>query len=119
MSKEIQKPTIQQVQSGYQELYNTLNKAYWVATTIEAKDKIHGMAEVVFDVLTDLNRADLTSRTDEYVEITKKVTQVNTKLDDLKKEIDKYIEAVELAVRVTKAIDKALDTAAEYFTEIV
>ncbi len=115
MSNETQKPTAQQLQAEYQELYNTLNESYWVATTIEAKDRIHGVAEMVFDILTDLNRADLSSRTQEFARIEQAVTEVNERLDDLKKEIDKFIHAVKMATRVTQAIDKALATASKFF----
>ena len=115
MDEQSQKPTLQELQSALQNLYILLNQAYWVATTIDAKDKIHGLAEALFEILTDLNKADMSSRTPEYIAIEKQVKTVNDKLDKLKAEIDEIIHVVQTAVQVANAIDKLISIAAKFF----
>ncbi len=108
-------PTDSELRDAYQDLYNQLDEAYWASTTIEAKDSIRGISEVVSDILTEINRADLSSRTEEYVALEKSIKDVNKSIDKLKKEIDKIIKKVKLAGQILNAIDKALDTAGKFF----
>ncbi|GJQ60440.1 MAG: hypothetical protein D8M57_16065 [Candidatus Scalindua sp. AMX11] len=109
------KPTDSDLRAAYQDLYDHLDDAYWAATTIEAKDKIRGISEVVSDLLTDMNQADLSLRTEQYLSLKKSIKGVNKNLDKLKKEIDDIIKKVKLARQILNVIDKALDTAAKFF----
>ncbi len=109
------KPTVAELNKDFQDLYNQLNDGYWSATSIDAKDRIRGISEIVYDILIDINRADLTSRTPEYVELEKAVEYVNKRLDKLKEEIDSIIKKLKLAGQIVNGIDKALDTAAKFF----
>jgi hypothetical protein len=115
MAKKNERPTVEELHSALQELYVSLNQGYWVATTIEAKDKIHGLAEALFDILTDLNKADMSSGTSEYVAIQKQVKIVNAKLKKLKSDIDEIIHLVQTAVQITQMIDKTISIAARFF----
>ncbi len=58
---------------------------------ILTKDSIRGISEVVSDILTEINRADLSSRTEEYVALEKSIKDVNKSLDKLKKEVAKCV----------------------------
>lgn len=109
------RPSVQEVHAKFQELYNALGEAYWRASTIEAKDRILGLQEVVFDILTELNRADLSSRTPAYVALKEKVDDANERLKRLNGEIDRIIYAIEVARRVVTAIDQVVDIAGRFF----
>ena len=114
MARKVTKPTIEEVHGAYQELYNDLNKGYWVASTIEAKDRIHGLTDIIFDILTALNRSDISARTEEFKKMKGTIDSLNKKLDELKQEIDKVIHAMKTAVEVAKAIDKALELTSKF-----
>ena len=107
--------TQQEVHDIFGELYKQLTDAYWSATTIEDKDRISGIKETVFDILTELNKASIRSNTEKFQELISKVNSVNVRLDKLKEDIDKVIHRVEIATRVAKAIDKVITLASKYF----
>lgn len=98
-----------------QSLYDTLTEAYWTASTIEAKDRIYGAEEVVFDILTELQREDLEANTAAFKAAAEKVVAVMGKVEQLKQDIDKLIHAMKVAVKVTAALDKGVQLATKYF----
>jgi len=104
----------QDVHDAYSDLYDNLNQAYWVASTIEDKDRLHGTAETVFEILTALNAADIKSRTDDYAKLTKAVSDVNKKLKAIQEEMDKIIHNLTVAKNMADAITKALSTAKSF-----
>ena len=108
-------PTQQEVHDVFDELYQSLTQAYWVASTITDKDRIRGAADAVFDVLTALNQADIKSRTQEYATLRNQVDIVTTKLTALQSEIDSIIHNVSVATSVVQAIGKALDFGGKFF----
>jgi len=108
-------PSQQEIHDAFGFLYQQLSNAYWVASTIEDKDRIHGISDSVFDILTQLNREDIQSRTDDFKALAKSVADAGTRLDSLKADIDQIIHVVKVASDVTAAIDKALGMAAKYF----
>ncbi len=108
-------PTQQEVHDVFDELYQSLTQAYWVASTITDKDRIRGTADAVFDVLTALNQADIKSRTQEYATLKNQVDIVTTKLTTLQSEIDSIIHNVSVATSVVQAIGKALDFGGKFF----
>ncbi len=108
-------PTQQEVHDVFDELYQSLTQAYWVASTITDKDRIRGAADAVFDVLTALNQSDIKSRTQEYATLKDQVGIVTTKLTALQNEIDSIIHNVSIATSVVQAIGKALDFGGKFF----
>ena len=108
-------PTQQEVHDVFDELYQSLTQAYWVASTITDKDRIRGEADAVFDILTALNQADIKSRTQEYATLKNQVDIVTTKLTALQNEIDSIIHNVSVATSVVQAIGKALDFGGKFF----
>lgn len=116
MAKELEKElTQQEVHDIFGVLYKELDEAYWSATTIVDKDRIRGVQEIVFDILTELNRAHIKSNTEKFKELISKVNSANQRLNKLKEDIDKIIQRVEIAIRVVNAIDKVLTQASKYF----
>lgn len=91
-------------------LYAALNEAYWAASTIESKDRIRGAQDLVFDILTSLNVADIKARSSDYTALKGQFTVVQKKLDGLKSDIDEIIHTVTVATKVTDAIGKSLKT---------
>ena len=108
-------PTQQEVHDAFDELYQSLTQAYWVASTITDKDRIRGAADAVFDILTALNQADIKSRTQEYAALKDQVSIVTKKLTALQNEIDSIIHNVSVATSVVQAIGKALDFGGKFF----
>ena len=108
-------PTQQEVHDVFDELYQSLTQAYWVASTITDKDRIRGAADAVFDILTALNQADIKSSTQEYATLKDQVGIVTTKLTALQNEIDSIIHNVSVATSVVQAIGKALDFGGKFF----
>jgi hypothetical protein len=108
-------PSRQEVHDAFGVLYQQLLNAYWVASTIEDKDRIHGIADSVFDILTQLNREDIQSDTAAFNALAKAVANANARLDRLKQDLDQIIHVVKVATDVTSAIDKALGLAAKFF----
>jgi ABC-type transporter Mla subunit MlaD len=103
------------VHDAYQDLYNALTDGYWAASTIENKDKIHGLMDIVFDILTELNRDTLEADSQEFKDIAAHLKSANDQLNNLKAQIDKLIAAVKIATKVAAGIDKAVSLAAKYF----
>jgi hypothetical protein len=108
-------PTQQEVRDVFDELYQSLTQAYWVASTITDKDRIRGAADAVFDILTALNQADIKSRTQEYATLKDQVSIVTKKLTALQNEIDSIIHNVSVATSVVQAIGKALEFGGKFF----
>jgi hypothetical protein len=109
-------PSQQEVHDAFGVLYQELTNAYWVASTIEVKDRIRGIADSVFDILTQLNQAEIQSRTADFAALSKNVAAVSARLDSLKEDLDQIIHVVAVATSVSTAIDKALTVASTFFT---
>jgi len=101
----------QEVYDAFQQLYQQLSEGYWASTTIDAKDRIRGLADAVSEILTELNE----SRSNDFKALTETVKGINPRLDTLGKEIDQVIHAVKTGQNVAKAIDKAISLAVKYF----
>lgn len=108
-------PTQQDVHDAYGELYQSLTRAFWVASTITDKDRLRGAADAVFDIVTALNQADIKSRTQDYAALKNKVDAVTKKLATLQQKIDSIIHNMEIAASVVQAIGKALDFGGKFF----
>ena len=108
-------PSQQDVQKAFELLYEELNKAYWAASTIEDKDYLHGIIEIVSDILDQLDIADIKSRTQDFNALSQKVKDLNSRLDKLQQDIDTIIHAVNVATSVTNAIAQAIAVAAKFF----
>ena len=107
--------TQQDVHDVFGELYKSLTDAYWVASTIVDKDRIRGMADAVFEIVTALNQADLKARTEDYARLKETVTAVNSKLSALQGDIDNIIHNVGIATGLVQGIGKALDFGGKFF----
>jgi hypothetical protein len=107
--------SLEEVHDSYQNAYIFLTSAYWAASTIENKDRIHGVMDVVFDLLTDLNRETLVADSDDFTALASELQSANAELTSLKNQIAQLIAAVKVATEVASAIDLAIALAAKYF----
>jgi hypothetical protein len=105
--------TLQDIHDAYGELHAALKNAYWAASTIEDKDRIRGLEDVVFDVLTVLNQQDIQSRTEQYRALQSTIKFVNSKLQRLSEDIDHIIHKVDVASSITNAVAKVASIAAQ------
>jgi len=108
-------PTREQVRDAFQALYDGLGQAYWAATTIESKDRIYGIEEIVYEAVIELNKEDIESNDELYKQVKDQVKSVIDKIDKLKDDIDTIIHAINIAADVAAGIDKAVQLAAKYF----
>ncbi len=105
----------QQLRGAYEALDEQLGKAYWAASTVETKDRIYGIEEIVYDLLMRLYREQLDSNSPAYIQARQQVQTANEKLDELKQDIDSMIHAFNVAADVAAAIDKAVSLGTKYF----
>ena len=113
--KAVAKPSRTKVIDALFELHEALRKAYWSAVDQSGRDRLTGLADVVFEIHADLSREGLRANTAEFKELTKVVTSANTRLTKLKNEIDDIVNDVKAAVRVGSAIDDAVKLAVRFF----
>jgi hypothetical protein len=104
----------QELRAVFQDLYNSLRAAIWTEASIEAKDKLIKLKEDVSAILTTLNRADIESRTQEFMVLCESIKTVNARLDGLKKEIDGFVHNFQVASQIVAKIDKVIDVASKY-----
>jgi hypothetical protein len=89
-------------------LYDALDDAYWVASDVPTKDRIHGIAQAVYTELTRLNRLTIEERGKKYRPIGNDMKLVKVRLGVLKEEIDRVIHAIDTINRVVAAASRVL-----------
>jgi methyl-accepting chemotaxis protein len=99
---------IETLQKTLGDLYAKLNSAYWAASTIEAKDQIHGAIDVVNEVLDQLDKAGLEADHDALRQLKESLGAANDDLDDLKSQVNQIVHNVKVASQVVAAIDQAI-----------
>src|SRR5579864_4243844 len=107
--------TQQEAHDAFEQLYYALDDAYWAASTIQDKDRIRGIQSVVFEILTQLNQADITSRTADFKALAGTFTSIQKKLQDLQSDVDTIIHATQIASKVVNATVQVLSVAARFF----
>jgi len=105
-------PAAQDLSNAYSALLRDLNDAYWVASSLEVKDQLYGIIEVVTSLITQLVATDLASRDAAYAALVAQVATVNTKLDALQKQINSMISRINTAATIVSDIAKVLAVAA-------
>jgi hypothetical protein len=108
----------QDLNDAYSQLLFDLNNAYWAAADMNTKDQIYGYVEVVTNLITQLNAADLTIRDEAYTSISQQVTTVNGQLKTLQQQISTIINRISTVTTILSDITKALTIAAQFFPTI-
>jgi hypothetical protein len=100
---------------AYQALYDTLGRAYWDASTIDAKDLIQGAREAIYDIITELDEAQLDANTTALLVIQPKIENANTALCKIKDAINEITKNINTATTVISAISKVVALTAPLF----
>jgi hypothetical protein len=94
--------------AAYQEVYDALSDAYWDATDIDSKDRIHGSMEAIADIITAYDEQDLANNTAVFLQLKPKIQAVNQALQGIKDDITKITKNINTATTVVAAISKVL-----------
>jgi hypothetical protein len=97
--------------AAYQETYDALGQAYWDATDIDSKDRIHGAMEAIGDIITAYDEEDLANNTALFLQLQPKIKAVNEALQEIKDQITKITKNISTATTVVSAISKVLSLA--------
>ena len=108
-------PPSQALNDAYSELLDDLNEAYWAAGTLDTKDQIMGAIEIVTNVVSALDAADLATRDAAYTALQNQVTAVNNQLQTLQKQINNIISRINTAASIVSDISKVVSAAAAVF----
>ena len=92
----------------YKALYDMLGRAYWEASAINTKDTIQGARDAIYDILTDLNIAQLEANTARYLAVIPKIRHTNAALEQIKDDIGNITKNLNTASSVIAGITKAL-----------
>ena len=111
-------PSKQDLNDAYSDLLDDLNEAYWAAASLDAKDQIKGVIDIVTDALTALDAADLTVRDAAYAALSNQVASVNGQLEALQAKINGIINRINVATSVITDITNVVSLAAELFPHI-
>jgi hypothetical protein len=93
---------------AYQALYDALGRAYWDASTIDAKDLIQGVRESIYDIITDLDEAQLDANATALLAIQPKIEDTNDALKKIKESINVITKNINTAATVISTISKVV-----------
>jgi hypothetical protein len=93
---------------AYQVLYDTLGRAYWDASTIDAKDLIQGARESIYDIITELDEAQLNANATALLALQPKIDDTNAALNKIKDSINEITKNISTATTVVSAISKVV-----------
>ncbi|ADW67676.1 hypothetical protein [Granulicella tundricola] len=97
----------------YQDLFSSLEQAYFAATTTEAKLKIQIARDDAYTILTTITQAQITQDTTGLDAIQDTVTKNNAALEALQTEIGGLVNDIQVAADVEIAIANVLSLAGE------
>jgi hypothetical protein len=98
------KPTPDQLLNALGDLDDQLRDAYKAANTIEVKDKIFSIMEVVGDGIDVVSNAALKSTDEKYQAFNTWAKQYNNDLKQFADDIDKYVSYIKTAGQVVDAL---------------
>jgi DNA repair exonuclease SbcCD ATPase subunit len=102
------------MREAWQKAHDELTEAYWNAESGGAKDSIQAFSGEIYEVLTELNRADFSAGSPALKRDFAKLKKSVGKIESARKEIDKAVKTVKTAAKVADALDKALDASAKF-----
>jgi len=97
-----------------QELHNSLYAAYRQSKSNEVRDQLDDRLDIVRDLITELNRADIASRTLSLKAAADSMAGGLKHLDELKKRIQTIVDDIGIAAQVLGDVDKVLSEAKDY-----
>ncbi|MFA6567585.1 MAG: hypothetical protein WCS96_05180 [Victivallales bacterium] len=106
--------SVRELREAWQGLHDELAKAYWEAGSTGVKDSIQAFSGEVYEILTELNRADFSAKSPALKGASAKLKNSVGKIEDARREMDRTIKTVKTAAKVADALDKALDASAKF-----
>jgi len=94
--------------TSYQAVYDALGNAYWEASTVDAKDQIHGAMEEVYDIITAYDQQDLATNTNAFLALKPKIDQTNAALKVIQTEVNAITKKISTASTLIGTIAKVL-----------
>ena len=98
----------------YQALYDALGRAYWEASDINSKDLVQGARESIYNIITDLDEAQLDANTTLFLAVEPKIKQTCATLTKIQSDIDSITKNITTASKLVDAITKVLGIAAMF-----
>ncbi len=92
----------------YQAAYNALGRAYWDASDVSRKDLVYGAQQAIGDIITAIDKQQLTTNTAPFIQLTPKIKAINTALTQIQNEINSITKNINTAASVISAITKVL-----------
>jgi allophanate hydrolase subunit 1 len=108
-------PGQQDLDNAYSILLGDLNQAYWAADSMDVKDQLYGIIEIVTSLITQLVATDLETRNAAYDALLARVGTVNKELKTLQEQINSLINRISTAAAIVSDIAKVLSVAATVF----
>ncbi|MCU1225766.1 MAG: hypothetical protein JWQ42_3859 [Edaphobacter sp.] len=99
---------------AYQALYDSLGRAYWDASDIGSKDLVQGAREAIYDIITELDEAQLDANTAALLALKPKIKDANEVLEKIQAGINGITRNINTASRVISGINKVLAIAAAF-----
>src|SRR5262245_52671526 len=93
---------------AYETLYNVLKKMYWEASTVDAKDEIHGVMEEVSEIIDQLDSEELEKGTATFLALQSKINEANKALQKVQNDVTKITKNIGTAANAVSAIEKVL-----------
>jgi hypothetical protein len=97
---------------AYEDVYDALSKAYWDATDVDSKDRIHGAMEAIAEIITAYDEEDLANNTTLFLQLKPKINATNAALKSIKDDIAKITRNINTVTEVTAAVSKVLSVMA-------
>jgi hypothetical protein len=93
---------------AYQNLYDALSRAYWGASDAVSKDTVHGAQEAAYDMITQLNEAQLEANSAKFLALVPAIKSANAALGKVQNSIDQITKNISTAATVLAAINNVL-----------
>jgi hypothetical protein len=96
------------VVQAYQNLYDTLGKAYWEASDLQSKDTVQGVREAIYNIITNLDETELQTNTSAFLALVPSIKNTNNALKNIQTSINNITKNISTAASVVAAIGKVL-----------
>ena len=93
---------------AYQAVYDALGKAYWESSDLTMKDQVQGARDAVYDIITQIDEAELEANTANFVAIMPEINAANAALKCIQVDIAKITKNIQTAGTVVAVISKVL-----------
>lgn len=104
-------PTVLQqpdLAEAYEGVYDVLKSMYWEASTVDAKDEVHGVMEEVGDIIDQLVQEDLVKDTAAFLALQPRISAANNALKKIAADVMKITKNLRTAAAAASAVAKVI-----------